>query len=146
MTHQHVHVRRRAAQLLLVWLLTLASGLVNACVIQPGQMQAQGLAANGMSSEAQPLKGHCPECPPAAKPAKAMKATPCSKACEDASGSVTSAKPAFDAHAGLTLAPLLTLGLALAVSAVQVADAALPPLPLPPAAPPISITLQRLAL
>ncbi len=140
---QRVQVRRRAAQMLLVWLLTLASGLLNACTITPGQMHVVHLAASTMPAVSMPFAEHCSECPPQAGQASP---TPCSKACSDASGAAVSAEVGFDAAAGVQFALLPTFGLQLATRAVQLVDAVLPQLTVASAAPPLHISLLRLAL
>ncbi|WP_395699354.1 hypothetical protein [Aquabacterium sp.] len=110
------------ARLLAAWLLLLASGLVNACVLTPGA----GPAASGTSM---------PTCCQGEDGA-ATTTSACAQYCHDNAGSLQSATPAFDAGAALGMALLPTRALALAVGLdrpVERPAAAPPPLARVPA-------------
>ncbi len=119
MRHRHPALYRLTARLLLVWLLVLASGLVNACVLTPGSNpRAMAMATIDCA--------HCPtgEDQPAAGSA-------CAKYCADGAGAVQAAQPAFDAGAALGMAPWPTLALVLATeAAAPIERPALAPPPL----------------
>lgn len=112
MSARHTRIRRLAAQVLLLWLLALVSGIVNACVIVPQAMQAQPAAHEA-----------CGACPEQHQPAHGA----CAKFCADESSSLPSAQQAFDPGPALAIAPLPTMALA---------EPALPALERPGGAPP----------
>ncbi len=94
---QTARVRRLAAQLLLVWLFALATGIVNACAYAP-MAHAPG----------------CAECPDA-HPAGASQA--CAKFCADESTSVRVVKHAYDPWIGLDIAVVPTMALSVVAPA-----------------------------
>lgn len=116
---------RLTARLLLAWLLVLASGVVNACVLTPGA-SPRAMGAVGCT--------HCPDAD--GQPAAG---TACGKFCADDAGGLQVAQPAYDAGAALGMAPLPTLALALAT------EAAAPVLRPAQAPPPLARVPARIA-
>lgn len=94
---QTARARRLAAQLLLVWLFALATGVVNTCFAAP-MAHAPG----------------CAECPDA-HPAGAAQA--CAKFCADESTSVRAAKHDYDPWMGLGVAVVPTMSLSVVAPA-----------------------------
>lgn len=145
---QHVNVRTRAAQLLLVWLLTLASGLLNACALVPdhgrgGRMADAELSMAGETGQQDDRSLPCPDCP---QPGDAAGLSACGEFCAEASGAIPIAKLTFDIGRGLALAPLPTLGLVMAAQADPVEEAISSHPLWAPAYPPIPISYLRLTL
>lgn len=99
---QTARVRRLAAQMLLVWLFALATGIVNACAMAP---------------TAHAPMTHAPGCDacPDAHPAGAAQA--CAKFCADESTSVRAAKHDYDPWMGLGVAVVPTMALSVVVPA-----------------------------
>lgn len=149
MIAQTARVRRLAAQVLLVWLFALASGLVNACVIAPqlyslesGQREAPMSDAMA-GAPAQMVHAGCPDCPD--EGATSLSPGACGKFCLDESASVPTAKLALDPGPalGIALVPTLALSVAEAGPRLQPRSDAAPP---PKARVPVPIAFLRLAL
>jgi hypothetical protein len=137
---QPTRIRRVAARVLLLWLLTLGAGIVHACLVMPahnrvavdlttqvadatGTAAAEATAsavADGSNLHAQ-HHGCCPD--DAEDSNSAAPDTACVKLCADESHSVPAAQHVYDPGMGLDLAPLPTLGLAVALSATLVPEA-----------------------
>lgn len=149
MLTQSARVRRRAAQVLLVWLFALASGLVNACVIAPQLYsvkteQRQAPISDAMSSAAGQMDhAGCPDCPD--EGTTSVSPGPCGKFCLDESSSVPTAKLVLDPAPALGIALVPTLALSVAEAAPRLVprpDASPPP----KARVPVPIAFLRLAL
>jgi hypothetical protein len=144
MQARHARVRRLAAQVLLVWLFALATGIVNACVISPQAMTGKAVTIGAVAMQATPAdhSGDCPDCPDASSPGAAH--GPCAKFCVDGASSVPSAKHAFDPWPALDIAPVPTMALTAepAPRAADRSDAA----PHPLARLSVSIAYLRLTL
>lgn len=135
---QRQRLRTIAARVLLVWLFALATGFVNACLVEP--VQAAPDAHH--HAHAVPAPDHDAADPHAASAAN--KAS-CLKFCADEASSVPATKHALDPGPawGLALLPALPLwvGVDDAGAAFARADAGPPPWRVP-----IRIALLRLAL
>lgn len=143
---QRSFIRRLAAQVLLVWLFALATGLVNACVIAPGLHVSLGLGADVASGDGHEQALHQPGCPNCDEESSLVDHPPgCAKFCADEASSVPAAKSVFDAQSSLAIALVPTM--ALAVAAPMGRAAALgSEVPLPPPRASAAIAYQRLTL
>jgi hypothetical protein len=114
-------LRRLAARVLLLWLLTLGAGIVHACLMAPVQarMAAEpassghhdAAAADGAAPGAAPSHHGC--CPDATDGDGAgLPDTSCAKLCADEAHSVPAPQHDFDASSALALAVLPTMALA----------------------------------
>lgn len=107
-------IRRLAARVLVAWLLALATGIVNACVIMPGAHElvpGHALGATQHTAVEHNAAG-CHGC----EDDDAAQAMPggCAKFCADESSSVPAAKQVFDPWQSLDVALVPTMALAVA--------------------------------
>ncbi len=137
---QRRHLRTIAARLVLVWVFALASGFVNACLVEPAPAQTALSDAGAHHHEIAPSPGaHA-----SADHHHASKAS-CLKFCADEASSVPATKAALDPGHAWAPAPLPVLSLWVGVDdpGAAVARADLNP---PPERVPIPIALLRLTL
>lgn len=143
---QRKRLRRLAAHMLLVWLFALASGIVNACVVEPELRHAALAAAQDHHAAAQ-ANQHDPAMAAAAHEHQAPHAAkyPCAKLCDVESVSAPTVKPQADPLNAAWLAPLLVRSLVVHTALVPagVFDSRHGQLP---ARIPISIAFLRLTL
>ncbi|GAB1389477.1 MAG: hypothetical protein AMXMBFR78_30700 [Rubrivivax sp.] len=144
-------MRRITRWVLLLWLLAFGAGIANACVQRAALHGAASAQADSAAAAQEPLPCHDEAASdeaarealadPAAPPAQAA----CAKQCADEALRMPVLEHAFDVGASLALAPLPTLGLALAEPAPVASTAASP---VPPARPrlPVAIAFLRLTL
>jgi hypothetical protein len=138
-------MRRLTRWVLLVWLLAFGVGVVNACVLPSSVHGPASAQAGGDAETRAPVPCHDEvvgdEIVPDGRPATSA----CAKLCADETLRVPVLEHAFDAGAGLALAPLPTLGLALAGPA-PLAPQALADAPTPRPGVPVAIAFLRLTL
>ena len=100
-------LRRIAAQWLCAWLLLLAVGIVNACVLVPGVRHGRAAAAQheqvGAAAHAVMSQGHAAGMHDHGSPHRDM--TACAKACNQASTGAQTVKPQIDPFTAIWLAP-----------------------------------------
>jgi hypothetical protein len=135
---QRQRLRRIAARILVVWLFALATGFVNACLVEPASAAAlEAGGAHHHALAASPAADHhgMPD---------ANKAS-CQKFCADEASSVLATKQALDPGPALGLALLPALPLWIGVDDPGAADARADTRP-PAERVPIPIALLRLTL
>lgn len=120
MSSPHARIRRLAAKVLLVWLVALVSGIVNACVLAPQAMAGKAAMVMAMQPAAADHLGGCPDCPD--EDSAGVGVGPCAKFCVDESSSVPSAQHAFDPWPALGIALVPTMALSVAEPAPRATD------------------------
>lgn len=145
MLTQHARIRHLAAKVLLVWLLALATGIVNACVVAP--MTTHGPDPMAGTSAIHPAQSgsHAGCAYSSDDDTEGLGQASCAKFCVDESNSVPAAKHAFDPCLGLDVAVVPTMALAVVAqpsSAAQARSSAPPPL----ARVPVPIAFLRLTI
>lgn len=145
MEARHARLRRLAAWVLFVWLFTLTTGIVNACVVTPQAMGGEAAMAIVSAMPSAPVghKDGCGDCADDNTPSVSQ--GPCGKFCVDESSSVPSARRAFDPWPALAIAPVPTMALSVADPAPPAADIA-DSVPISLARVPIRIAYLRLTL